>query len=106
MKTSIVTDSVLPYRIEIDKLRGSGDSPSRATMAALSAGKRIPAGTRDRKEAASYIFWNYESNPDWVELISTLERDEFPNTICPECRQLKPDDERVRNGMKCGQCAY
>ena len=26
--------------------------------------------------------------------------------VCPECRQYKPDDERVQSGMKCGQCAY
>lgn len=27
-------------------------------------------------------------------------------SICPECGQYRPDDDRVKNGMKCGQCAY
>jgi len=26
--------------------------------------------------------------------------------FCPECEQHRPDDRRVRNGMKCGPCAY
>jgi len=26
--------------------------------------------------------------------------------ICPECGEDRPDDERVRAGMKCGFCAY
>lgn len=26
--------------------------------------------------------------------------------ICPECRQTRPDDERVEAGMKCRFCAY
>jgi len=26
--------------------------------------------------------------------------------VCPECGQHRPDDERVRNGMKCSFCAY
>ncbi len=25
---------------------------------------------------------------------------------CLECGLYKPEDERVQNGMKCGQCAY
>lgn len=25
---------------------------------------------------------------------------------CPECGEPRPDDDRVKNGMKCGQCAY
>ena len=25
---------------------------------------------------------------------------------CPECGDYKPEDERVQQGMKCGQCAY
>jgi len=27
-------------------------------------------------------------------------------TICPECGEPRPDDDRVRAGMKCGPCAY
>jgi len=26
--------------------------------------------------------------------------------ICPECGEERPDDERVRAGIKCGRCAY
>ncbi len=26
--------------------------------------------------------------------------------ICPECEERKEGDERVKVGMKCGQCAY
>lgn len=26
--------------------------------------------------------------------------------ICPECGEYRPDDERVKNGMKCRYCAY
>ena len=25
---------------------------------------------------------------------------------CGECGELRPDDARVQDGMKCGQCAY
>jgi hypothetical protein len=25
---------------------------------------------------------------------------------CPECQQVRPDDDRVKAGMKCAQCAY
>jgi len=28
------------------------------------------------------------------------------NLICPECGQFRPDDERVKAGMKCSYCAY
>ena len=26
--------------------------------------------------------------------------------VCPECGEFKPDDDRVKAGMKCGPCAY
>lgn len=25
--------------------------------------------------------------------------------FCPECGQFKPEDDRVKNGMKCAECA-
>ena len=28
------------------------------------------------------------------------------DTLCLECGQPRPDDERVLAGMKCGPCAY
>lgn len=67
----------LPYRVEIDGLRGASISPSGAVIVALSAGGKIPLGMRDRKAVASYLFWNYETNPDWVKLIHILEADTF-----------------------------
>ena len=27
-------------------------------------------------------------------------------TVCIECGEPRPDDDRVANGMKCGPCAY
>lgn len=29
-----------------------------------------------------------------------------PSTICLECGQHRPDDDRVKHGMKCVECAY
>ena len=28
------------------------------------------------------------------------------STVCIECLEYKPDDDRVYGGMKCGECAY
>ena len=76
LKTEVVKGE-LPYRIEIDNLRGAGVSPISATIAALSAGKRIPSGLRDPLEVASYLFWNYDSNPGWARLIHILYVNSF-----------------------------
>ena len=70
-------DGELPYRIEVDNLSGAGTSPATAAMAALSAGGRIPVGMRDGKAAAAYIFWRYEHNPEWLQLIRILEINKF-----------------------------
>ena len=104
MKLEVVSDE-LPYRVEFDGLLGASKSPSGAVVVALSAGHRIPLDKRDPSAVASYLFWNYEANPDWVKLIHILENDTFDPYVCPECGQYKPDDERVQSGMKCGQCA-
>ena len=96
----------LPYRVEIDNLRGASETPAGAVVAALSAGHKIPSGKRNPKGVANYLFWNYEANPDWARLIHILEKNTFDPYICPECRQYRPDDERVKSGMKCEQCAY
>lgn len=76
IETEII-DGELPYRIKIDGLYGAGDTPSRAAMAALSVGGHIPAGMRDRWGVAMYVFWHYEANPSWVQLIRILWRDSF-----------------------------
>jgi len=78
IKTEIIKDDELPYRIEIDNLRGAAKSPAKATLAALSVGKIISSEMRNNpKLAASHIFWYYEANPDWVKLISILEQNSF-----------------------------
>lgn len=77
IKTKYIKGDELPYRIEIDRLSGAGISPAEAAMAALRAGGKIPAGCGDSGEAASYIFWNYQTNSSWVELIRILEKDSF-----------------------------
>ena len=68
----------LPYRVQVDRLHGAGVEPRQAICAALSAGGKIPIGMRDGPSAAAYIFWNYEANPAWLELIKALESNEFP----------------------------
>ena len=68
----------LPYRVNIDGLRGAADTPVGAVCAALSAGGKIPAGMRDGKAAAAHLIWNYEPSPPWLELIRVLEHNEFP----------------------------
>lgn len=100
-----IVSGELPYRVEFDGLLGASDSPSGAVIVALSVGRKIPSGVRERKEVASHIFWNYDSNPDWVRLIHILENDNFDPYVCPECYQYKPDDDRAEAGMKCGKCA-
>lgn len=72
-----VLHSELPYRVEVDGLKGAGISPSAAVIAALSVGKRIPPGLRDRKDVAAYLLWHYEANPEWVRLIEILCHDTF-----------------------------
>ena len=74
----ILPGDELPYRIKIDGLSGAGVDPRGAVCAALSAGHRIPAGMRDGRGIATYLFWNYEPNPYWLELIRALEHNKFP----------------------------
>ena len=77
IKTEIKEDAELPYRIEIDGLKGASKTPSGAAIVALSVGGMIPKGIRDRKDIARYIFWNYEENTVWRKLIEILENDIF-----------------------------
>jgi len=67
----------LPYQVQIDKLQGIGNCPASAVMAALSAGKKIPSGTRDRKKAVEYIKANYEIDKEWIQLINIIESNKF-----------------------------
>lgn len=67
----------LPYQIQIDKLQGIGNCPASAVMAALSVGKKIPAGTRDRKKAIAYILETYEIDGEWMRLLDILKDNKF-----------------------------
>jgi hypothetical protein len=45
---------------------------------------------------------------EWFRLaksLSRLEADRLAD-LCPQCGKHRPDDERVKTGMKCFQCAY
>jgi len=77
IKTKYVEGDELPYRIQIDNLRGAGISPAKAALAALSVGSKIPAGCRDRQEAAGHLFWNYQTSYEWRQLIHILSKDTF-----------------------------
>ena len=37
----------------------------------------------------------------WFDITDYLK-----STLCGECGEYKPDDDRVFGGMKCGECAY
>ena len=45
----------------------------------------------------------WKTDPD-VEAAIYLDGERLK--LCPECKQHKPGDERVEQGMKCTQCAY
>lgn len=44
----------------------------------------------------------HRDTPDGEEVIRTCESP----PLCPECGEPRPDDDRVKAGMKCTQCAY
>ncbi len=75
--TTIKKGNAHPYRIQIDGLHGVAVSPASAVMAALSVGKKIPVGMRDRKKAVAYILDNYPIDREWIRLIRILEDNKF-----------------------------
>lgn len=77
ISTKIQHGKSLPYSVKIDELQGVGNSPASAVMAALSVGKKIPAGMRDRKKAVAYISDNYPIDREWIRLIHILEDNKF-----------------------------
>jgi len=77
IKTTIIKNDELPYRIQIDKLQGAGENPASAVMAALSVGGKIPAGMRDREKAVAYILDTYPIDRDWVYITQILEENKF-----------------------------
>lgn len=77
LEFSFVRGDELPHRVVINNLRGAGQTKSDAVLAALSAGKIFPFELgRNKKAVANYLFWNYYSNPDWLQLVSILEKGE------------------------------
>ena len=82
LKTEVIkgwenTVEELPYRVDWGNLKGAGDTPAGAMLAALRIGKYIPFNTQDRKEAARYIFWNYQSLTPWAKIIHILDTNSF-----------------------------
>jgi len=75
--TTIKEGNTHPYRIQIDGLYGTAISPASAVMAALSVGKKIPKGMRDRKKAVAYILDTYPIDRDWVYITQILEENKF-----------------------------
>ena len=44
--------------------------------------------------------WEVDTS-QWFDVTDYLR-----STLCVECGEYKPDDDRVFGGMKCGECAY
>ena len=44
--------------------------------------------------------WEADTS-QWFDITDYLR-----STLCVECGEYKPDDDRVFGGMKCGECAY
>jgi len=76
----------LPYSIEIDKLHGVGYCPASAVMAALSVGKKIPSGMRDKEKSVSHILKTYPIDKDWSTLINIIKENKFDiEDKCEKC---------------------
>ena len=43
---------------------------------------------------------------DWLPFWVYDEYDLCTCWVCPECKEQRPGDDRVLEGMKCGQCNY
>ena len=46
------------------------------------------------------------ATPDGMYLCENCFEDWQAKNTCPECGEERPDDDRVKAGMKCGFCAY
>ena len=58
--------------------------------------------TEEKKEVVRVCGDNYEEN----DIPSYIRNRDNEKDICPECGEHRPDDNRVKAGMKCGHCAY
>ena len=100
IKTKYIEDNELPYSIQIDNLQGAGRSPAGATIAALRVGCVIPAGCKDRGEAANYLFFFYNYPAYRTVLIHILEKNTFDQ--CPHCDSYNV--EYSNYGWFCRDC--
>ena len=54
----------------------------------------------DNVNGTSVDQWTVNTS-QWFDITDYLK-----STICVECSEYKPDDDRVFGGLKCGECAY
>ena len=60
----------------------------------------------DRCDAREMTICVYENGKAPCEILQEIiEEWRIELEICPECCQVRPDDDRVKAGMKCGFCA-
>jgi len=77
LETKVINGDELPYRIDWGNLHSAGVSPAIATIRLLSIGGYLPNRIKDAKEAALYIFWNYQSFTPWAKIIHILDTNSF-----------------------------
>jgi len=65
--------------------------------------KRKIVTTADAERWVTPNIFTYKKN--YYELLPTFQIIKV-NIVCPECGEERPDDDRVKNGMKCCFCAY
>jgi len=81
----------------------------------ISTGKReysIPAGRylskvdfyKECKTTGEKVIDLINQLPRWIQLQKNHLKIRI--RVCPECEEFKPDDLRVKEGMKCGACNY
>jgi formylmethanofuran dehydrogenase subunit E len=82
------------------------------------ARRRIQAGFDERKArgwAKADAMLNKQRAVEYRDVVIHSERGRnvivrmpIPqvSTVCNECGESRPDDDRVKAGMKCGQCVY
>ena len=81
----------------------------------ISTGKReysIPAGRylskvdfyKECKTTGEKVIDLINQLPRWIQLQKNHLNIRI--RVCPECEEFKPDDLRVKEGMKCGACNY
>ena len=75
--TKIGNDKELPYHVDINGLKGIGNSPATAVIAALRVGGKIPPKLKDRHTIRQYILDTYPIDREWVYVTQILEENKF-----------------------------